>query len=384
MTLNAIVKEDGTLIAKVPKSLWGKQVKVMINMGGTTRVSRQKRFLWEKMNSRRCKRLMRRRFQRRNLPMNYIVFDLEWNQSPGGKRWSNSRLPFEIIEIGAIKLNEEKEIVDSFQRLIKPQVYNWIHDSIHEVIHMNYKDLQNGTLFPQAITEFLEWCGEEYIFFTWGNQDVMELQRNMKYYGKLSLLKGPVTYYDVQKLFAIRYEENDERRALEFAADKMGVEKKMDFHRALGDAYYTACILQKIEDKYIFPNSSLDVYQNPKSKREEIHISYPTYDKYVSREFYSREKAMKDREVTSTKCPLCHNPAKRKIRWFMNNSKVYYSVSLCQEHGFVLGKIRIRRTEDNKYYVIKKLTNVTDEEADEIRQKRDAHRAKRRLKKEEQ
>ena len=171
----------------------------------------------------------------------------------GRKRWSDSRLPFEIIEIGAVKLNEKKEIVDSFQRLIKPQVYNWIHDSIHEVIHMNYKDLQNGTVFPQTVTEFIEWCGEEYYFFTWGNQDVMELQRNMKYYDKLSLIPGPVTYYDVQKLFAIRYEENGERRALEFAADKMGVEKKMEFHRALGDAYYTACILQKIEDEYIFP-----------------------------------------------------------------------------------------------------------------------------------
>ncbi|MFR5152852.1 MAG: hypothetical protein ACLTER_27865 [Ruminococcus sp.] len=89
--------------------------------------------------------------------MNYIVFDLEWNQSPGGKRWSNSRLPFEIIEIGAIKLNEEKEIVDSFQRLIKPQVYNWIHDSIHEVIHMNYKDLQNGTLSHRPSRNF--WNG---------------------------------------------------------------------------------------------------------------------------------------------------------------------------------------------------------------------------------
>ena len=33
----------------------------------------------------------------------------------------------------------------------------------------------------------------------------------------------------------------------------MGVEKKMEFHWALGDAYYTACILQKIEDEYIFP-----------------------------------------------------------------------------------------------------------------------------------
>ena len=80
--------------------------------------------------------------------MNYIVFDLEWNQSPGEKGGLTAVCLFEIIEIGAIKLNEEKEIVDSFQRLIKPQVYNWIHDSIHEVIHMNYKDLQKWNSFP--------------------------------------------------------------------------------------------------------------------------------------------------------------------------------------------------------------------------------------------
>ena len=76
--------------------------------------------------------------------MNYIVFDLEWNQSPGGKKYSNSRLPFEIIEIGAVKMNEQREVVDVFQRLVKPQVYNWIHDSIHEVIHVDYKDLADG------------------------------------------------------------------------------------------------------------------------------------------------------------------------------------------------------------------------------------------------
>lgn len=314
--------------------------------------------------------------------MNYIVFDLEWNQSPGGKKYSNSRLPFEIIEIGAVKLNEKKEIVGSFQRLIKPKVYNWIHSSIHDVIHVDYKDLQNGLPFWQAALEFFEWCGEEFLFFTWGNQDVMELQRNMKFYKLLDRLPGPVKYYNVQKLFALRYEENQECRALEYATDQLKIEKKMDFHRALSDAYYTACVLQKIEDEYILPNFSLDVYQNPKSKKEEIHVSYPTYDKYVSREFLSREKAMKDREVTSTKCPLCHNPAKRKIRWFMNNSKVYYSVSLCQVHGFVQGKIRIRRTEENRYYVIKTLTNISEKEAEEIRQKRDAHRAKKKIKKE--
>ncbi len=60
--------------------------------------------------------------------MNYIVFDLEWNQNPDGRRHPDSRLPFEIIEIGAVKLNEKREIVDTFQCLIKPKVYHWIHD----------------------------------------------------------------------------------------------------------------------------------------------------------------------------------------------------------------------------------------------------------------
>ena len=35
--------------------------------------------------------------------MNYIVLDLEWNQCPEGKEKENSRIPFEIIEIGAVR-----------------------------------------------------------------------------------------------------------------------------------------------------------------------------------------------------------------------------------------------------------------------------------------
>ena len=200
--------------------------------------------------------------------MDYIVFDLEWNQSPGGKKDSNSRLPFEIIEIGVVKLNEQLETVDSFQRLIKPQVYNWIHDSIHEVIHVDYKDLMKGTPFPQAAREFLEWCGPQYRFFTWGNQDVMELQRNLKYYEMMHLLPGPVTYYDVQKLFGIRYESKKERRALEYGIDYLQIVKNQDFHRALADAYYTGEVLKKIEPECILPNYSIDVYQNPKNRKD--------------------------------------------------------------------------------------------------------------------
>ena len=34
----------------------------------------------------------------------------EWNQCPYGKDRENPRLPFEIIEIGAVKLDEEKKM----------------------------------------------------------------------------------------------------------------------------------------------------------------------------------------------------------------------------------------------------------------------------------
>ena len=35
--------------------------------------------------------------------MNYIVFDLEWNQSSSGEEPETALMPFEIIEIGAVK-----------------------------------------------------------------------------------------------------------------------------------------------------------------------------------------------------------------------------------------------------------------------------------------
>ena len=259
-------------------------------------------------------------------------------------------------------------------------MYHWIHDSIHEVIHVDYHELEKGIPFPRAIRRFLEWCGEEYRFFTWGDQDVMELQRNMKYYNLLKLMPGPVHYYDVQKLFSIKFEDGISRRSLEYATDYLQLPKNRDFHRALADAIYTARILLEIDEACMIRHPSLDVYQNPKKKKDEIHISYPEYDKYVSREFATRERIMKDREVTSTRCPVCHLPAKRKLRWFMNNPKVYYSISNCEEHGLIRGKIRIRKTEDEKYFAVKTLRFTDTEEAEELRERKEVLRLRRKLK----
>ena len=55
--------------------------------------------------------------------MNYVVVDFEWNQSPYGKSSANKRLPFEIIEIGAVKLDAEGQEIGSYSQIVKPKVY---------------------------------------------------------------------------------------------------------------------------------------------------------------------------------------------------------------------------------------------------------------------
>ena len=173
----------------------------------------------------------------------------------------------------------------------------------------------------------------------------------------------------------MKFEDGIARRSLEYAIDYLKLPKNRDFHRALADASYTARILLEIDEACMIRHPSLDVYQNPKSKEKEIYISYTDHDKFVSREFVSKERLMKDRTMVSTVCPICRCPAKRKIRWFStNNSKVYYSLALCHEHGPVAGKIRIRKTDEGKYFGVKTLRAEDTEAADEIREKHESLR----------
>lgn len=125
--------------------------------------------------------------------MNYIVFDLEWNQSPNGKEDSVEHLPFEIIEIGAVKLNGNFEETGTFHKLIRPKVYKKMHFKISEVTHMDMAELrQAGEPFDVVMNRFLAWCGEEeFRFCTWGSMDLTELQRNMAYHKLPNPFPGP-------------------------------------------------------------------------------------------------------------------------------------------------------------------------------------------------
>ncbi|MCR5101755.1 MAG: exonuclease domain-containing protein [Butyrivibrio sp.] len=310
---------------------------------------------------------------------NYIVFDLEWNQGEKTRDDELSDLPFEIVEIGAVKLNEQLEIIDTFSRLVKPQVYHEMHKITEKLIHLTMKDLEKGDIFIKVADDFLKWCGEDPAFCTWGPLDLPELQRNMEYYNMEPIADGPLPFFDVQKLFSLEYENGKLRRALEFAIDFKEIPKDQPFHRALSDAVYTARIFQGISER-IRNNYSFDNYVTPKDKRQEIHIVFEKYAKYISREFDTREELLSDSEVMSTRCYICHKNIRRKIKWFSpNGGKYYIAVSYCNEHGYMKSKIRVKKSENDKLYVVKTSKFISEEDKNELKDKKE--RYKQRMKK---
>ena len=303
--------------------------------------------------------------------MDYIILDLEWNQSARGKNFEKKEIPFEIIQIGAVKLNEDGKVQDIFNRVVRPTVYKKLHSAVKEVVALTDGELKNGLSFQEAFLKLMQFCGDEYIFCTWGSQDLWQLQQNMQYYQIENAFPKVMKYYDVQKIFSIAFEDGKLRRTVEHAVDVFDLEKDMPFHSAVNDARYVAKIFQRLmENKEAMERVSVDYYKPPLTKKEEICLRFKTYSKYVYRVFNSREEAMKDKSVSSIKCPICRTALRKKVMWFSSNTKKYYCVAKCPFHGYVRGKIQMKRFANDQYKVfpIKIVKPVSEEDVEKIRE----------------
>lgn len=306
----------------------------------------------------------------RSTDMNFIVLDLEWNQCPTGKANEEQKLPFEIIEIGAVRTNESHEILDRFCEIVKPQVYTSLHEKTKEIVALRMIDFRDARSFPEVIQDFLTWCGKDPLFCTWGPADLMELQRNMAWHGLKNPFPFPLFYYDIQKIFSIVFEDRKSRRSLEYAVDYLNIEKNIPFHNALSDAFYTSLIMKSLTPNQITANSSVDYFRTPQNRRQEIYVKYQTYCKFVSKPYESKTTAMKDRVLTATLCPECGKNTPKKLHWFSHGARNYYCISYCSQHGYLKGKIRLRHRSDGRYYAVKTIKPVSLDEAIAVRDRK--------------
>ena len=107
----------------------------------------------------------------------HIILDFEMNPVAKGNRNIKKELTREIIEIGAVKLNSNLEIIGRFNCLVKPQYSNDISSYITKLTGITSADVHKAVTFCEAVKMFEKWIGNEKTrIYSWSDSDLKQLQ----------------------------------------------------------------------------------------------------------------------------------------------------------------------------------------------------------------
>ena len=274
--------------------------------------------------------------------MHYIVVDLEWNQPLSFDthvyRQVGDRLIFEMIQIGAVKVGENFEVIDSISIPIRPTHYVKIHPRIRKMTQLGAEELADAPQFLEAMDQFAAWCGEDYTLLTWGCDDVSVLKQNMDFFG--CQVKLP-PLCDIQRLFSDVHKCR-ERKGLKAAMEMLEIQpdEARYFHNALHDAYYTALVFARL------PNPE-DVLKYPQQPRQLIHSD--KHERRKGQGFKSIAEAFDSEFAREPRCPVCAKKAKLEEGGYVRQTAdKYIGLAKCPQHGQLLVKVKLSLTRDGE------------------------------------
>lgn len=195
--------------------------------------------------------------------MRYIFVDFEMN--PVSKKFSEVRkiCGREIIEIGAVMLNENLEEIDQFKVFVKPEFNSSICKKYEELTGISTNMVASATPFSKAYMEFVAWCGsEDYEIYAWSDNDKIQIEREMllKNYEKDSEIEYMFEHWiDFQKIFS-EIIQSKRVLSLEKALNVCGITFLGQKHDALCDARNTSLLYKESKQ-----NDILKFTQNIKS-----------------------------------------------------------------------------------------------------------------------
>lgn len=246
--------------------------------------------------------------------MQYIIFDLEWNQphSDGAMITEPVYLTGEIIEIGAVKLNEHFTPVDELRLYITPKHYTKMHRRIAALTGIHDRQLQEqGIPFPEAFAKFTDWCGEDYAYMTWSLSDMPMLLDNMLLHG-LDISNLPLCY-DIQRIFDREIMRSSRRYSLDAALEILG-ERGDAAHDALHDARNTAKICDHLDLETYLEEYATRIFAEP----------------HCLQVYESPAAILADPQHAAFSCPWCGGAVTCEP-WLLLYNSTHISLGSCEE-----------------------------------------------------
>ncbi|MGL5821244.1 MAG: exonuclease domain-containing protein [Sarcina sp.] len=218
--------------------------------------------------------------------MGYVIIDLEFNNMQNITRYypnmyeKNKHLRTlevqnEILEIGAVKLDENFIKIDEYKVYIKPAAFTVLNPKITDITGITNKDLRKAVSLAQGMNGLKKFAGIDNIICSWATDDIAEIVINAKFQ-KYDDVYWIEKYLDLQN-YCTKILAYKKPIGLKVALNELKIEvDKEKLHDALNDADYTAEVLRKIYKKELINDFIVDnVYDLPSVKVKDLRNYNP-------------------------------------------------------------------------------------------------------------
>lgn len=289
--------------------------------------------------------------------MHYIIMDLEWNNTFAHKTHGFIN---EIIEIGAVKLDESLNVTGEFSQIIKSQIGKRLRSSVKNLTHITNDDLKTGVPFIEAVRLFKNWMGDDKcIIMTWGDGDIRVFIENFRYLHGTETLSFMSYYEDVQRYFELANNLSTAQQiSLLNAAALAGINTdNFSSHRALDDSRITAECFRRCFRK--------DLFESGVVKCDEVFYKKLSFKPHPISNINS---PLVDKKKLHYTCSSCGKEAQRLTEWKYSN-QFFRALFRCPECG---SKVRVAVRFKKFFDRIEVKTNVTplgsSNEAEDIKE----------------
>lgn len=268
--------------------------------------------------------------------MSYVILDLEWNAS-----YSKPLHKFvnEIIEFGAVKTDDEFNIIDTYSVLVAPKIGKRLCPKVKQLTKISFDELKScGVPFMDAVRSFTDFA-QNSVIVTWSTSDIHALIENYSYFAGDYHLPFLSKYCNLQEFCeeCLNIKDGSSQLGLSVCADMLNIQFAEDEqHRAFADAELSLKCLKELSQKkpiseFVYDAEKEEFYERMMFKTHFVtDIDSPDVDK--SQMFFE--------------CSDCGNPAKRHTSWRLHN-KAFSADFLCENCGKkYFGKISFKKKYD--------------------------------------
>ena len=277
--------------------------------------------------------------RRKVVLMYYITLDLEWNQAYAEKSLAvqkrlNCRLRGEVIQIGAVKLDKRLRPCGSYQIIVKPKYFKKIHRHVSTLTGITQERMDSGVSLPEAAESFKRFCGKDFVFLTWGPDDIPMLKENFNVHGIATDWLDNT--YDLQRIFNKQNSDGAKQRSLEYAMEYYEIPQTLPAHDALNDAYFTALVAAKLDVA-----GGIAAYSTVEGNTLETEV---IGDADAGGDGYVTISEMLDDDIVKAPiCPICKKPLSPLDKPLHSKGQKYTYHYKCKTHGDMFLTLKLHR-----------------------------------------